>query len=165
MTDGPRQDSDSRALAGSGTAAIIRGPADVSRSEIFMECHTRCEEPVTVRGVCVGMLAEQNDQRPRADATPSPGWLAFWPAVPKPRSRLLPPALFSSQCEQVEGRVSPHSSHEGWKPGRVNVSFNPGDVGPLTKRGLPGINSPLSVSFCSSMFSTCVLTSIMKDVL
>lgn len=106
MTDGPRQDSDSRALAGSGTAAIIRGPADVSRSEIFMECHTRCEEPVTVRGVCVGMLAEQNDQRPRADATPSPGWLAFWPAVPKPRSRLLPPALFSSQCGRVEGRVS-----------------------------------------------------------
>lgn len=40
-----------------------------------MECHTPYKEAVTVHGICVGMLAGQNDQKPSLETTPSPGFL------------------------------------------------------------------------------------------
>lgn len=59
-----------------GTAPIIRCPKYFSQSEIFMECHTPYKETVTTRGIWVGMLAEQRDQKPSIDTTPVTGILS-----------------------------------------------------------------------------------------
>ena len=62
-------------LAEMGTAPIMRCPVHISQSEIFMECHAPCRETVTIRGICVGMLAEQNDQKPSMETAPFTGCL------------------------------------------------------------------------------------------